>query len=214
MSNRVSKVFDATRQFSPCFVPARNTALLLLDYQILTVSMLGEAGIQCVRKARDLQSWAQKHGMPILHCVVDISQEPNPPSRINERWSNYQKMIEQKPGIGNEVQELESFSSNDQTFTRRPGHVSALSSPGILEVLRTKNISSLILCGLSTSGCVLSTVRTATEHDYIVTIAEDACADPVPELHDMLVKHVLPTTSHVATSDEIKNLWSSSSQDG
>lgn len=208
MTARVSKIFDATRSFSPSSVPARNTALLLLDYQVLTVTMLGESGTRCVQRAQDLKTWAETNKVAVYNCIVDTTEKPRATSRMVERWDKYESMIQQKPGIGNTAPEIVS-STEIQTFPRRPGHVSALSSPGILDALRAKEIVSLILCGLSTSGCVLSTVRAATDLDFVVTIAEDACSDPVPELHDMLVKHVLPTTAHVATSEEIKKMWAS-----
>lgn len=209
MSTRVTKVFDATRSYSPSFIPAKNTALLLLDYQILTVSRLGEAGTRCVAKANDLKTWARTKDISVFHCVVDVNQKPTSSSRIVERWSAYETMIQQKPGIGDEPSELGKLP-DEQVFPRRPGLVSALSSPGILEALRARDIKSLILCGLSTSGCVLSTARTATEQDFIVTVAEDTCADPVPGLHEMLVNHVFPMTAHVAMSEEIKRMWDGS----
>lgn len=209
MSARISKIFDATRPFSPSSVPARNTALLLLDYQVLTVTMLGESGTRCVQRAKDLKLWAKENNVSVFNCVVDVKGKPRSTSRMAERWERYETMIQQKPDMGNGVPELEP-PTEENIFPRRPGHVSALSSPGILEALRAKEITSLILCGLSTSGCVLSTVRAAADLDFVVTVAEDACYDPVPNLHEMLVNHVLPSTAHVATSEETKNLWTNS----
>lgn len=209
MAARINKIFDAALFYSPSSVPARNTGLLLLDYQVFIVSRLGEPGAQTVRRARELLDWAQTNKVAVFHCVVDAKDKPKPVSRIAERWAAYEAMIEQQPDLGGEVSELED-SDEHKVFTRRPGLVSALSSPGILDALRDKEIRSLILCGLSTSGCVLSTVRAATDQDLIVTVVEDACYDPVPGLHDMLVKHVLPTTAHVVTSEEVRSIWSDS----
>ena len=51
---------------------------------------------------------------------------------------------------------------------------------------------ALVVCGVSTSGCVLSTVRDATERGWVVSVVADACADAAPGVHDVLVQNVLP----------------------
>jgi len=51
-------------------------------------------------------------------------------------------------------------------------------------ILRTQGIQSVILLGTTTEGCVESTVRTASYHDYYVVVLEDAVASPNAELHE------------------------------
>ncbi len=51
-------------------------------------------------------------------------------------------------------------------------------------VLRTQGIQSLILLGTTTEGCVESTVRSASYHDYYTVVVEDAVASPNPVLHE------------------------------
>jgi ureidoacrylate peracid hydrolase len=51
-------------------------------------------------------------------------------------------------------------------------------------VLRTQGIQSVIVVGTITEGCVESTVRAASYHDYYVVVVEDAVASPNAELHD------------------------------
>lgn len=206
MTARVAKIFDATLAYSPSSVPPKNTAFLLLDYQGLTVPRLGDAGARTVKVAQDMRKWATNNHVSVFHCIVGTEEKPNPMSRMSERWSTYETAIKQHPELGREISELEP-SSGEPSFTRQPGVVSALASPGIVKALQNHDIRSLILCGLSTSGCVLSTARAATDQGFVTTIVEDACADPVPELHEMLVKHVLPATAHVAKSEEIINMW-------
>lgn len=45
-------------------------------------------------------------------------------------------------------------------------------------ILRTQGIESLILLGTTTEGCVESTVRSASYHDYYVVVVADAVASP------------------------------------
>lgn len=51
-------------------------------------------------------------------------------------------------------------------------------------VLRTQGIQSVIVCGTTTEGCVESTVRSASYHDYYVVVVEDAVAGPNADLHE------------------------------
>lgn len=51
-------------------------------------------------------------------------------------------------------------------------------------ILRTQGIQSVILLGATTEGCVESTVRSASYHDYYVVVLEDAVATTNAELHE------------------------------
>jgi nicotinamidase-related amidase len=51
-------------------------------------------------------------------------------------------------------------------------------------ILRTQGIQSLILLGTTTEGCVESTVRSASYHDYYTVVVSDAVASPNAELHE------------------------------
>ncbi len=51
-------------------------------------------------------------------------------------------------------------------------------------ILRTQQIQSVIICGTTTEGCVESTVRAASYHDYYTVVVGDAVASPNAELHE------------------------------
>jgi len=51
-------------------------------------------------------------------------------------------------------------------------------------ILRTQGIQSVIILGTTTEGCVESTVRSASYHDYYVVVLQDAVASPNAELHE------------------------------
>jgi nicotinamidase-related amidase len=109
-----------------------------------------------------------------------------------------------KEGGGSEVAILVQGDHGDVTFTRRLGQVSAMSSPGLQAFLEEKGTNSLIVTGLSTSGCVLFTALAAIELGYVVTTISDACADPKPGVHDVLVGQVLNNRGWAMTTDEFR----------
>ena len=80
--------------------------------------------------------------------------------------------------------------------------MSALKSPGLEDFLQEKGIKSLVLAGLSTSGCVLRTAVAACDAEYVVTVISDGCADPVEGVHELLVGKVLNSRGYVTTAAE------------
>ena len=211
MASRARAVFDVSKANSPLFIPAAQTAVLLMDYQNITVHGFGDAAPHIISSAKQVRDWAVARSIPVYHCLVDTKTGAKPAafSRVADRWPAYEEKLNVKPELGAEIPELAPAADNEleKTFTRRPGFVSALLSDGLGAELRRREFLSLIVSGISTSGCVLSTVRTATDVGYVVTVIEDACADPVPDLHQMLMDHVLASTAHVATAQELIDAW-------
>jgi len=54
-----------------------------------------------------------------------------------------------------------------------------------------------VLPGLSTSGVVLSTLREAADKDYRISVLSDCCADPDPEVHQLLLTKIFPRQAEV-----------------
>ncbi|HEY1484557.1 MAG TPA: isochorismatase family cysteine hydrolase [Micromonosporaceae bacterium] len=75
--------------------------------------------------------------------------------------------------------------------------VSAFAGSDLSEVLRGAGADTLVLCGIATSGVVLSTVRQAADLDYRLVVLADACADSDPEVHRVLLEKVFPRQAEV-----------------
>jgi nicotinamidase-related amidase len=75
--------------------------------------------------------------------------------------------------------------------------VSAFAGSDLDVVLRAGEIRHLVLCGIATSGVVLSTLRAAADLDYELTVLHDACADGDPEVHRVLTEKVFPRQAEV-----------------
>ncbi len=69
-------------------------------------------------------------------------------------------------------------------------------------VLRSQGIDTLILCGIATSGVVLSTLRYAANQDYRLTVLSDCCADSDEEVHRVLTEKIFLRQATVLTVDE------------
>lgn len=59
-------------------------------------------------------------------------------------------------------------------------------------LLRKLGIAHLVVCGIVTNGGVASTVRDAHVRDIEVTVLEDGCAAPNPQMHDEAIAALKP----------------------
>ena len=71
-------------------------------------------------------------------------------------------------------------------------------------VLRTHGINTLIVTGVNTNSCVLSTVAAACSKDYVVNVASD-CVDTMdgPDMHEAALACIRTAFGFVMTTDEI-----------
>ena len=68
--------------------------------------------------------------------------------------------------------------------------------------LREMGVDTLVVMGVATSGCVLSTVRWAVDVNYKFIVVADACSDADPEVHRVLTEKVYPRQGTVMTTDQ------------
>ena len=80
--------------------------------------------------------------------------------------------------------------------------MSAFSGSDLDMILRAKEIRTLVLLGIATSGVVLSTLRYAADSDYRCIVLKDCCADRDAEVHRCLIEKVFPMQAAVVTSEE------------
>lgn len=206
---RTPAIFSAAKPYSPSAIPKSQTALLLCDYQKITLAHLGDSASNVVSDVRSARDWALANNVVVYHCLVDTKTSPKPHLKMTDRWSQLAERLSTDPALADEPTELAPNPPTDmeQSLVRTPGYLSALKSHGILEDMHKRQIKSLLIGGISTSGCVLSTVKAASDHDFITTVIQDLCWDPKPAAHDILVNDVFTSAAHVATFEEVQKIW-------
>lgn len=202
MSTR-PELFKAQDKASPGYYGPKQTAVLLLDFHSFFVEKAaGPGGQPAFENAVKLRDWAKAKGITVIHGLVDTQGTPFETCKGFDMLNNVLWTMSEAGGDKEPAALTKGAGEDEPTFTRVPGHVSALRSPGMQEFLTKKGIKSLVMCGLSTSGCVTRTAMAGTDAEFVVTVIADACADPSEGVHDMLVGKVLQNRSYVATADE------------
>jgi nicotinamidase-related amidase len=69
--------------------------------------------------------------------------------------------------------------------------------------LRRRQVTNIVLCGISTSIGVESTARDAWERAYNLTFASDALTDRVAEAHERAMSVIFPRLGEIGKTDEI-----------
>ncbi|KAF3032210.1 hypothetical protein E8E12_001902 [Didymella heteroderae] len=198
-----SSMFDTSDPAAPGHYASLQTALLLLDFHRMFIEKAGgPRAPAALQVAASLRYWAKSHGIHVIHCLIDVHGTPYPTCKGFARLGGLVAAMA-KDG-GDEPKELtKDCDDNERTFTRRPGYVSALKSPGLGDYLQSQGIKSLILGGLSTTGCVLRTALAACDAEYVTTVVSDGCADGGEGLHDLALK-VVESRGYVATAVELR----------
>ncbi|HCP32350.1 TPA: hypothetical protein DIT45_03795 [Candidatus Acetothermia bacterium] len=142
---------------------AGRTALLVIDVQPVFMnpdSMLTLDGDDLVAKCRTLIERARAEGIPVIY-VQHVDEDDMPKDVSPEAKAIHSDIA---PTLGEPIVEKIFGSAFMQTKLE--------------EVLTSKEITHLVVCGLSAYGCVNQTVLHARLFNYDVTVAEDAVGAP------------------------------------
>ena len=176
------------------------TALLVMDYQNDIVgSVSGSERTGLLHRASSVLAATRNAGIPVIYVVVSFRPGHPEVSARNKSFSGMKSIGRLQEGTpGAQVHGSVRPDAGEVIVTKR--RVGAFSTTDLETVLRSKNVTSLVLAGISTSGVVLSTVRWAADADYEIVVLADCCADPDPEVHRVLTGKIFPRQATVANS--------------
>jgi nicotinamidase-related amidase len=66
--------------------------------------------------------------------------------------------------------------------------MSAFFKTGLEDTLRARGVDTIVVCGISTPGCVMSTAIDAFMGDFYIRVIEDCCAAPRRPEHENAIK--------------------------
>ena len=157
------------------------SAVLIMDFQDRIVNNVATDPEGVVRQAARTLDGARQAGIPVIYVV--------------HRGGDF-RADSTDLGIHSGVTPKEGETIVTKTRT------SPFSSTGLDVQLREMGRDTLVIMGVATSGCVLSTVRWAADINYKLVVVSDACSDRDPEVHRVLTEKVYPRQATVMTTDE------------
>jgi nicotinamidase-related amidase len=135
--------------------------------------------------------WGQD-GIPVIHVLVGFRPGMPDVSRHNLAFSGAKQ---QRPADLSDPRPAITPEGSDVVVTKR--RVSAFTGSDLEIVLRAGETDHLVLCGIATSGVVLSTLREAADKDYRCSVLADRCADTDAEVHAVLTGKVFSRQARV-----------------
>ena len=157
----------------------KKTAVLIMDYQNRQLSNFSDAfRDEILAKANTVLAKARRESVPVIYVEVRRG-ERTPETEIH-------------PAVTPESGEIVLTKSRTGPF----------STTKLDEVLKKQGIETLVLMGIATSGCVLTTVRWAADIDYRLIVLSDCCADRDDEVQRVLMEKLFPRQASVVTSQE------------
>jgi nicotinamidase-related amidase len=183
------------------FDPARS-AVLCMDYQTGIVSNYIKDEHLLSRAASVLRQ-ARSSGLTVIY--VQLGFRPNFPeiSPRNAAFSTIKTSAERRQRFTGSAREIHAGvapETDDIIVTKH--RVGAFAGTDLDMILRAKDIETLILFGISTSGVVLSTLRHAADADYRLIVIKDCCADLDAEVHACLMDKVFPRQATIVSAAE------------
>jgi nicotinamidase-related amidase len=170
------------------------TALLVMDVQPSTIQRYGSDVVGPVRSAI---AGARAAAVPVVYVVVGFRPGFPEISPANKTFARLRHLTE--PVVGTVDPSLGARPDEVVVTKKRIG---AFAGSDLGVVLRSLGAHTLVLCGISTSGVVLTTLRHAADLDYRLVVLSDACADRDPEVHRVLLEKVFPAQAEVLTAAE------------
>jgi len=174
-------------------------ALLVMDMQVGIVTRYAQTGDFLAPVSTAITA-ARAASIPVIYVAVAF--RPGYPE-ISPRNKSFSVIKQQQsslsvPTITAEIHPAIAPLPTDVLVTKR--RVSAFSGSDLAVVLRAQDISHLVLCGIATSGVVLSTLREAADRDYQLTVLADCCFDNDEEVQRVLLTKVFPRQAEVIQS--------------
>ena len=185
-----------------------------LDMSVATMPAAPDTAARVVAANRRLFDWCRTRQVPIIHLVTQYRDAQE--IRLNAFWRtraedphNPRKNVMAHNIIGmpgGEVMPGLLQVEHDYVVDTKKRY-NCFVATDLELLLRAHGINTLIVTGVNTNSCVLSTVTAACSMDYAVIVPSD-CVDTMdaPALHEAALLCIRTAFGFVMTSDEVMSL--------
>lgn len=177
----------------------KETAVLVLDHQEMLISnYVSGRDAYLARVSTFLQS-VRSNNIPVIFVTVGFRPDFPEVSDRNKIFSFVRDGGRLVNGAAGTQIPAGLYLENSDLIVNKH-RVSAFEGTELQVLLRSQGVTRLVLFGVTTSGVVLSTVRQGADLDYEISVLEDFCHDPNPDVQEVLLCKVIPMQATVTTS--------------
>ena len=186
-------------------IDTRRTALMLMDFQPAILGQIPDKDA-LIDRAQIALGWARANGVKVVFVRVAFVQDDyDAIPHHHKAFGNVKQnglLAEGNPAF--DIDPALEVRTGDTVV--RKTRFGAFSTTDLHALFGDESINTLVMGGISTAGVVLSTVREASDHDYLIFVLSDATADIDPEVHRVLTEKVLPQHADVITTSDLNHL--------
>jgi ureidoacrylate peracid hydrolase len=185
-----------------------------LDMAVATMPATPETAQRVVAANKGLFDWARRQAIPVIHCITQYRDADE--IRLNAFWrtraedpDNPRRNVMHHNLIGmpgGEVMPGLRDAERDWVVDTKKRYNCFVATDLDL-LLRAHGINTLIITGVNTNSCILSTVTAACSMDYAVIVPSD-CVDTMdaPALHEAALLCIRTAFGFVMTSQDVMAL--------
>lgn len=162
-------------------IDRERAAVVIMDFQQGIVGTVAREPDGTVQRAASVLEAARAAAVPVIHVV--------------HRGGRFEA---ESPDVA--ICEGVAPREGERVFTKT--RAGSFSTTGLDVLLRETGRDQLVLMGVATSGCVLSTLRWAADLGYRLVVVKDACDDADEEVHRVLTEKIYPRQASVVTAAE------------
>jgi nicotinamidase-related amidase len=188
-------------------IDPKHAALVVMDYQNGIIPMVDNSEELLSTAANVIRSF-REHGGTVGYVRVGFAdgELDNAPATSGMAANVTAERAAIMHADGPATQIHDAIAPEPGDIVVRKQRVGAFSTTDLHEQLQARGIDTLVLAGISTSGCVHSTVLDAFDRDYRVIVLADACADPDPDVHRFLLERVFTKRGEVIEVRQLHHL--------
>jgi nicotinamidase-related amidase len=174
-----------------------HSALLVMDFQTPVVERYAVGQDNLLAATARAIAAARQSGMRVIYVVVAFRAGFPEISPYNKIFS----ALKTSGGIAADIHPRVAPATDEVIVTKC--RVSAFMGTDLDIILRSNAIHTLVMCGVATSGVVLSTLRHAADSDYRILVLRDCCSDMDQSVHALLLEKLFPTQAAIVSSVEL-----------
>lgn len=159
-------------------------ALLLVDLMRVYFtpgSPLDLGSTQALQVAAGLLRVARERGVPVLHTAVHYRAGAVDGGLFVRKVGGLALLADDQPGELRELMPQVAPLNSEAVIVKQ--YASAFFGTSLASTLRALDVDTVVIAGVSTSGCIRASATDALQHGFRPMVVRDACADRTEELH-------------------------------
>jgi maleamate amidohydrolase len=179
-------------------------ALLLVDLMrayFTTGSPLDLGSTAAVEVSSRLLAAARQHGIPVMHTAVHYRAGAVDAGLFIRKVAALGLLADDQPGGLRELMPQVAPLGDEVVIIKQ--YASAFFGTSLASTLRALGVDTVVIAGVSTSGCIRASATDAMQHGFRPLVVADACADRTDELHRSNLRDLGAKYADVIDSAEV-----------